>query len=123
MDESNEAYNVLPDNFKHNCSECLSLCCVALKIDWGEFQKPQDVPCDYLTDDFKCSSWDRLADVGRSSCYSFFCLNTGPSVSAPLFDARTDWREISGIAPVLFNEFRKAYIVTFRKLFDIDPEV
>jgi len=123
MDDRNEVYNALPENFKHDCNKCQSLCCIALKIDWGEFQKPQDVRCDFLTDDFKCSSWDTLGEVGRESCYNFFCMNTGPAVSTPLFNAGTDWQETPGIATVLFEQFRKAYIVTFKQVFDVDPEI
>jgi hypothetical protein len=123
MDDSNEAYNALPDDFKHDCGSCLSMCCVALKIDWGDFQKPQDVVCDYLTDDFKCANWERLPELGRGSCYNYFCMNTGPAACSPLINAGTDWRKTPEIKSVLFEAFRQAYITSFKQVFNVDPEI
>jgi hypothetical protein len=127
MDESNkkiaESYNSLPEALKHDCKECQSMCCVALKIDWDGVIKDQNVPCEYLSEDFTCLAWDRLKEVGRESCLTFYCLNTGPSICRPVFEAKTDWRRTPEIAELLFNEFRKLYISTFKNVTGIDPEI
>jgi hypothetical protein len=121
MDDSNEIYNALPEQFKHDCSKCQSMCCVALKIEWGDVKKEQDVPCEYLSEEFTCLAWDRLKEVGREDCLGFYCLNTGPAVCGPLFDADTDWKKTPGIAPVLFEEFRNAYVALCKSVFGFDP--
>jgi len=120
MDDSNEIYNSLPDQYKHDCKKCQSMCCVALKIEWGEVKKEQDVPCEYLSDDFSCLAWDRLEQVGREDCLGFYCLNAGPAVCGPMFDVDTDWRKSPQVAPVLFEEFRNVYVTVCKTVFGFD---
>jgi len=50
-------------------------------------------------------------------------LNTGPSICRPVFEAETDWRRKPEIAELLFNEFRKLYISTFKNVTGINPEI
>jgi hypothetical protein len=96
------------------------MCCVALKIEWADVKKDQDVPCEYLSDEFTCMAWDRLKEVGREDCLGFYCLNTGPAVCAPLFSGNTDWKQTPDIAPVLFREFRNAYVGACKEVFGFD---
>ncbi len=123
MTSENDIYDRLPEELKHDCSHCQSMCCVALKIDWPDAQKDQDVRCEFLDDEFQCKAWDRLEEIGRGQCRGFYCLNTGPGVCKPVFDASTNWLETPEIGPVLFDQFRRAYVATSEEIFGISPEV
>ena len=56
------------DPRKADCASCQALCCVALDIEWKNFQKPANEACPHLTKDFRCGVWDDMEAHGCATC-------------------------------------------------------
>ena len=97
-----------PD-LKTNCSDCSSLCCVALHFDKGEdfsLSKPAGVPCPNLeSTKFACSIHSDLEKRGFGGCIKFDCLGAGQHTVQGVFGG-TDWRTHPELLPEMMEVFR-----------------
>lgn len=105
------------ERLRPNCAECHALCCVALEFDWPHYKKPPGVPCKNLTEDFKCSIFDRLEEEGYSECRSHNCFGAGPSIAQAVEGAvGCSWRDGDHIKNVEFTEYLKLFAELHEKL-------
>ena len=96
------------DPRKADCASCQALCCVALDIEWKNFQKPANEACPHLTKDFRCGVWDDLEAHGCATCRDWSCYNVGPEISK-IASAGSSWRDNTGLAITMFITFQDAY--------------
>lgn len=105
------------DRLKPNCANCHALCCVALEFDWPHYKKPPGVPCKNLTEDFKCSIFDRLEEEGYSECRSHNCYGAGQSIAQAVEGATgCTWRDGDHVKNVEFSEYLNLFADIHEKL-------
>ncbi|TCS66981.1 hypothetical protein EDD52_10170 [Primorskyibacter sedentarius] len=98
------------DDFRADCTRCAGLCCVAFPFDKSEdfaLDKPVDVPCPNLRQDYKCRIHDSLAEKGFSGCVRYDCLGAGQIVTQELYRG-IGWRENPAQFAPMMDAFRKA---------------
>jgi hypothetical protein len=93
--------------FRADCDNCFSLCCVAPAFSASSdfaVSKPAGHPCANLLADHRCSIHDRLRPSGFNGCVVFDCLGAGPKVSNVVFGG-LDWRDHPDQAEIMFDVF------------------
>lgn len=69
-----------------DCSRCVGLCCIALRLDRQDgfgHDKVAGTPCHHLDQtSFRCRIHDRLEDLGYEGCDAFDCFGAGQRVTA-----------------------------------------
>lgn len=90
-----------------DCSRCAAWCCVApafgRSADFA-FDKPADVPCRNLQDDFRCSIHTTLREVGMKGCTAFDCFGAGQTLTEFTLGGR-NWRNEPASATEMFAAF------------------
>ena len=74
-----------------DCAQCFGLCCIALAHQPAAgfpAVKASDTRCCHLSDDFRCSIFERLEATGFPICRAYDCFGAGPVVSARM---RAEW--------------------------------
>ena len=109
--------NLTEERLTPDCSKCRALCCVALEFDWPHYKKPPGEPCKNLTEDFKCSIFDRLEEEGCSECRSHNCYGAGQNIAQAVEGATgCSWRDGAHIKNVEFSEYLKLFADIHEKL-------
>ncbi|SMC40897.1 hypothetical protein [Primorskyibacter flagellatus] len=97
-------------DFRADCANCVGLCCVAFAFDSSDdfaIDKPADVPCPNLRDDYLCSIHESLEEEGFGGCARYDCLGAGQLVTQELFEGR-GWRENPAQFAPMMQTFRNA---------------
>jgi hypothetical protein len=90
-----------------DCSRCQALCCVSLAFDQGEsfaFDKPANVACPQLKQDFDCRIHRELTARGQAGCAAYDCYGAGQRVTQELFGGRS-WRKEPPLQSEMFEAF------------------
>ena len=95
-----------------DCSRCVGLCCIALRLDRADgfgHDKLAGDACHHLDQNFRCRIHDRLEDLGYEGCDAFDCLGAGQRVTASF--ASLNWQRdrippAGAVCPDLLNGFK-----------------
>ena len=97
-------------DFRADCASCAGLCCVAFAFDASDdfaIDKPADVPCPNLRDNYLCRIHDDLKGHGFAGCVRYDCLGAGQIVTQQVFGG-DGWRETPALFAPMMETFRKA---------------
>jgi hypothetical protein len=92
-----------------DCARCQALCCVSLPFDRCEsfgFDKPANVPCQYLEPGCGCSIHGELRARGQAGCAAYDCYGAGQRITQELF-VGVSWQSHPETSAALFEAFRR----------------
>jgi hypothetical protein len=105
---------------KPDCERCDSLCCVAFRLPYADYQKPAHVACKHLNAaKTRCTIHDELASRNYRSCTEFDCKGAGVAVSMIFRGMGRTWIADTDpkIAKAEFAVFVHVYYTVLRQLY------